>query len=126
MHDVLTHTHTPYGASLIWLCRDGVENGSPGQHNSGIAEPSCNVCQALEGQLISAVQRQQQLEGQLSDAQSQLAAAQQQQQQAQAAAEQLRTQLAEASSARDESSGELTAARQQVWQNLQCRSNCCQ
>ena len=66
---------------------------------------------------MSAVQRQQQLEGQLSDAQSQLAAAQQQQQEAQGAAEQLRTQLAEASRARDESSGELTAARQQVWRH---------
>lgn len=79
----------------------------------------------MEGQLLSAVQRQQQLEGQLSAAQSELAAAQQQQQEAQSAAEQLRTQMDEASRARDEASGELTAVRQQVWRRtkLQCRGD---
>jgi hypothetical protein len=105
-------------ACLIWLCSHGLETDSLEQDNTGIAEASCTVHQATAGQLISAVERQQQLEGQLADAQLQLAEAQQKQKKAGEYASQAGVELEvisyEQSMENDSLTSELTAARQQV------------
>lgn len=74
----------------------------------------CRLSQAMEGQLVAAVQRAQQLESQLADLQAQLSDAQARQQEAAEAADALRQQLSEAGDARDAAISELEAARQRV------------